>query len=511
MFMSGANGQPLVQKPTRLTAFCSLQGRSADERLTLAAAAKPLRSTKGTPTLAPNLRNVYSLGHRTQRSVMVSRSIRFVSAAAALLLLASLPAAAQDDPFLPEADPIIGGVTRLTDGAGTGGESSPAVAGSARFNRFLVVWSDRRDGELDIYAQKVDAAGARIGTNFTVSSGAAQGGEADPDVVWNPVKKEFLVVWADDRDHPGRGRDIWAQRVLADGTPSYPNFRISGNAATDDENTPAVSVDPVSGRYLVVWSDDRAKASRGADIYGQILNKYGWLVGSNFRLSGAHATGEEYYPAVGADPGGAGFLVAWRDGRVSGGSAIFTQRVKATGKMPGGNVRASGSDAAWPSQPDVASGAAGTGYIVVWHDTRPGELHTDVLGQRMGANGLRKGLKFLVSGTAGVREDEHASVTWDENQGRWMVVWWEHYVFACDVGDCAPPATDVGHVYGRRVKLSGKRAGARFMIASSYHMYTMMEPAGGWSTPAGRHLVVWLDDPISSIRGDDTYGVTLTD
>jgi len=141
---------------------------------------------------------------------MVSRSIRFVSTAAALLLLASLPAAAQDDPFFPEADPIIGGVTRLTDGAGTGWESSPDVAGSARFDRFLVVWSDRRDGELDIYAQKVDAAGARIGTNFTVSSGAAQGGEDDPAVVWNPVKKEFLVVWADDRDHPGRGRDIWA-------------------------------------------------------------------------------------------------------------------------------------------------------------------------------------------------------------------------------------------------------------------------------------------------------------
>ena len=101
----------------------------------------------------------------------------------------------------------------------------------------------------------------------------------------------------------------------------------------------------MSGRYLVVWSDDRTKATRGADIYGQILHKEGWLIGGNFRISGAHATGEEYSPAVGADPGGTGFLVAWSDGRVSGGTAIFTQRVKATGKVPGGNVRASGADA----------------------------------------------------------------------------------------------------------------------------------------------------------------------
>jgi hypothetical protein len=442
---------------------------------------------------------------------MSSHPARLVTAVLALVLLAALPAGAEDVPFLPEGDPTFGAVTRFTDGAGTGWETNPAVAGSTANGRFLVVWSDRRDGENDIYAQKVRADGSRIGTNFAVSPAVSQNGESEPAVVWNPVKNQFLVVWADDREWMSRGRDIWAQRVLPDGTLEGGPIQISGAGAIENDMSPDVAVDPVSGRYLVVWRDDRDKTSRGSDIYGQLLNKHGWLVKDNFRVSDSAALGEEYYPSVGADPAGTGFLVAWRDDRVPGGSSIMTQRVKATGKRPGGNVDISGGNAAWPSHPDVSGGAAGAGYLVVWSDTRPGEVLEDVLGRRIGANGLPKTSRFLVSGTDAVRVDEHAVSAWDESRGRWMVVWWEHEIVACDTAECTPPPADPAQVFGRRVKPSGKRAGARFLIATATNEYTTLDPAVAWSTPAGRHLAVWTDDWNSSSRGADTYGVTLHD
>ena len=64
---------------------------------------------------------------------MKPRPTRLLTAAAALLMLASLPAVADEDSFIPEADPTLGVATRLVDGAGTGWETSPAVAGSAQY------------------------------------------------------------------------------------------------------------------------------------------------------------------------------------------------------------------------------------------------------------------------------------------------------------------------------------------------------------------------------------------
>jgi hypothetical protein len=379
------------------------------------------------------------------------------------------------------------------------------VAANPATGEYLAVWGDPRNGKLRlVYGQIVDRAGGRVGRNLRITGKSADRGADNPAVVWNPVSGEYLVVWADDRSEGARGRDIYGQRLAADGTRIGWNFRISGKRADDYEDGPAVDIDRATGRYLVVWHDDRAWQS---DIYGQILGPSGSRVGNNVKISVSKAAGGDHWPSVAADPAGGSFLVAWRDSRRDE-ESVFVQQVGADGRRMGSDRRVSGAAAAWPRDPDVAAGPVGTGYLVVWSELRDyRRMLTNIYGQRVRLDGTRRGRNFLVSGTNGKREDEHPTVTWDTGTGRWLVSWWEHEIFAC--ARCVPSGGSEARMLGRLVGPAGKRICGRFTISTSSSDYPRMDPASAWNATAGRHLVVWIDEPMRSTAEEGVFGRTV--
>ncbi|NOK07772.1 hypothetical protein [Corallococcus exercitus] len=120
---------------------------------------------------------------------------------------------------------------------------------------FFIAWSDSRGGELtpDIYGARVKPDGTLVdpgGLPIAVAPGA----QRSPDVVW--TGRRFLVVWSDGR---GADRDIYGARVRSNGRLDDPQG-IPIATGTGDQLFPAVAHH--NSKSLVVWQSDFDGLSR---------------------------------------------------------------------------------------------------------------------------------------------------------------------------------------------------------------------------------------------------------
>ena len=120
----------------------------------------------------------------------------------------------------------IYGVRVWSDGTGgivfpisssPGSEKKPAVAHNSQDNEYLVVWQDRRNGDDDIYGQRVGSNDSLLGDECPISTVAND--QESPDVAYNSQNNEYLVVWQDERNGEDND-DIYGQRVRSAPTPT---------------------------------------------------------------------------------------------------------------------------------------------------------------------------------------------------------------------------------------------------------------------------------------------------
>lgn len=196
-----------------------------------------------------------------------------------------------------------------------------------------------------------------------------------------------IVAW-----YGGSGSDIFARRVLADGTtaagwPSPSPLVVCG--ATGLQEQPVLVPDQASGA-LCFWQD--ARNGSDYDIYAQHINALGQVVStasSNWIADGipiSAATGNQYLPmAVSDDAGGA--IVVWQDGRHGAGNYdIYAQRVDGDGNLlwaPAGVPVCLAVNN--QINPTIAADGAGGAYIA-WQDYRKGTEY-DIYVQHLTANG----------------------------------------------------------------------------------------------------------------------------
>jgi len=168
----------------------------------------------------------------------------------------------------------IGSNSLLSGPGATANDLSPAVAWNGWADEYLVVWADARNEPTrgaDVYAQRVSAAGSPLGSNFRVVGTDATSEDRAPAVVWNDTTRQYMVVWEDGRNDLARGTDICGQRVSGVGSRVGPDFQVSGPGAISDDGRPAVAWNDTANQYLAVWEDERGYATRHTDIYGQRL------------------------------------------------------------------------------------------------------------------------------------------------------------------------------------------------------------------------------------------------
>ncbi|MBU0687472.1 MAG: hypothetical protein KKB81_06485 [Candidatus Margulisbacteria bacterium] len=233
-------------------------------------------------------------------------------------------------------------------------------------SNLIITWIDSRNGKRnsDIYAQKVDQSGHAAWEVDGVSVCRAPDIQKDPEIV-SDLLGGAIVVWS---DKGGGGYDIYAQRINMHGKPLWKTDGILVCGKRGTQRGPKVLSDGFSGA-IIVWEDHRFGSW---DIFAQRLDDLGMPMWEENGVLICVAQGTQYSPSIAKD-GFGGFLIAWEDYRSGRSYNIYAQRIDAGGDQywAGNGILVSKTDEG-ARNPQIATDANGTAYIVTWDDYRFG-------------------------------------------------------------------------------------------------------------------------------------------
>ncbi len=182
----------------------------------------------------------------------------------------------------------------------SGIQQAPRVA-PALDGGFLAAWQDM-NAPFQIFAQRMDAAGGKVGGAIAVTSGA--GTKQSVALAAIPLGG-YMVAW--DLDTGGAsGIDVFTQKLDENGT--VVGTPVTVSSADSTQEIPSLVVNSFS-YSLVVWIDHRSDMG---DIYGQWLDPNGTKFGSEVKV--VAAANAQFYPIVAVD-GKDDMVVAWQDYR----------------------------------------------------------------------------------------------------------------------------------------------------------------------------------------------------
>ena len=211
--------------------------------------------------------------------------------------------------------------------ATTGIQDSP-VAVADGLGGEIVAWSDGRGANRDIYAQRLDATGT---VQWTANGQVlcAQTGDQRLPVACADGAGGAIVAWQDGRP-AALGLDVYAQRVDPAGAVQWTSNGVGVCTATADQTVPSVTADPVGGA-VVGWSDARNVAS-GKDVYVQHLSLAGAGEWTPNGVQLCDADNAQERPLLVAD-GLGGATAVWEDLRAGTNHDIYSQRVDPDGQV----------------------------------------------------------------------------------------------------------------------------------------------------------------------------------
>ncbi|MGD1047795.1 MAG: FlgD immunoglobulin-like domain containing protein [Candidatus Krumholzibacteriaceae bacterium] len=274
-----------------------------------------------------------------------------------------------------------------------GDQEHPAITSDGAGGA-IVTWDDMR-GDQNIYAQRVDAAGAVQWTADGVALCAAAGPQQYPAIASDGAGGA-IVAWMDERI-VGTW-DVYAQRVDALGAVQWIANGMPLCTAAGNQGLPAMTPDGAGGA-VVTWSDGRSGGGGQGDIYAQRVNASGAVQWTVDGVGLCTAAGNQGTPAIASD-GAGGAIVTWDDAR-SEDYDIYAQYVDASGAvqwtMNGVGLCTATGDQELPA---IVSDGAG-GAIVTWEDMRSGNF--DIYAQRV-SQGLAPVATLLASFSARVEE-----------------------------------------------------------------------------------------------------------
>lgn len=204
-----------------------------------------------------------------------------------------------------------------------------------------VAWMDTRNysvSEDDLYLQRITAEGqVAPGWPVTGLPICTQLRTQYPGPMTHDGSGGVLLSWYDGRNAAmGNGQDLYAQRVMPDGTIA-PGWQVEGTPVVLElgfQGFQVIGPDGAGGAFIV-WVDERDYATSLDNIYAQHLTAagevaIGWPVNG---LPICSAGGQQ--GGIVAIPDGSGGVVAgWGDGRVVTQVESYAQRINADGSIP---------------------------------------------------------------------------------------------------------------------------------------------------------------------------------
>ena len=272
----------------------------------------------------------------------------------------------------------------------TNDQSNPIVT-ALNDGGFLVSWTSfGQDGDRwGIYAQRYNASGATVGTEFRVNTSTTNDQYYPTVTALNDGG--FLVSWAS-FGQDGSSFGIYAQRYNASGATVGTEFLVNTSTTNDQSNPTVTALN--DGGFLVSWHSNRQDGS-GLGIYAQRYDASGATVGTEF-LVNTSTTNDQLYPKVIALNDG-GFLVSWQsDAQDGNGYGIYAQRYNASGVAVGTEFRVNTYTVSHQELPTVTALNDG-GFLVSWMSNGQDGSSWGIYAQRYNASGAMVGTEFQVN------------------------------------------------------------------------------------------------------------------
>ena len=173
----------------------------------------------------------------------------------------------------------------------------------------IAAWADYRNVSIDIYAQRINAAGAVQWAANGVALCTAANSQRFPAIASDGAGGA-IVTWPDYRT--SGFADIYARRISAAGVPQWTPDGVAICVASNDQLSPTIIPDNAGGA-IVAWHDARSLSN---DIYAQRVSSAGNVMWIGDGVALCTATNEQYLSAIIAD-GAGGAMVTWTDYRAT--------------------------------------------------------------------------------------------------------------------------------------------------------------------------------------------------
>ena len=184
----------------------------------------------------------------------------------------------------------------------------------------IIAWADFRNGEYDIYAQRIDGDGHVLWEHNGIIICDALGGENFPRIVTDDAGGA-IIVWRDGRG--GSGEHPYAQRVDENGNTIWANNGIVVCNASTGQYHPEIFADGFGGVFITFEHNTGSQL----DIYAQLVDATGAVQWGANGIPVSTATGLQQRPKVISDASG-GAIVAWQDD-----NGVWVQRIDAGGAV----------------------------------------------------------------------------------------------------------------------------------------------------------------------------------
>jgi hypothetical protein len=241
-------------------------------------------------------------------------------------------------------------------------------------NGAIITWYDPRSGSNNIYAQRVDGSGNALWTADGIVVTPSSYQQMTPIPVTDG-SGGAIIGWRDYRS----GTDIYAQRINSLGDTLWAAGGIPICAAAGSQMNLQVIPDGAGGA-IMGWSDNRGV---DRDIYTQRVNANGNVLWTTDGVAISTAFDDQYYAMLTTD-GAGGAIIIFDDWEDPNDSFIRTQHIDSLGnalwRAGGEAITPSGIDS-WPDNPALVSDGAG-GAIITWLDWRSW-ASTDIYAQRI--------------------------------------------------------------------------------------------------------------------------------
>jgi hypothetical protein len=245
------------------------------------------------------------------------------------------------------------------------------------FGGSIMTWQDKRSGNGDIYAQRIDACGVIQWTTDGVVICAAAGQQYQPRIV-SDGSGGAIITWF---DALSGAFDIYAQRINASGVVQWTANGVAISVLAGSSQGGPEIISDSNGGAIITWWDQR---NGTYDIYAQRINASGAVQWTVNGIAICTAANTQTNPIIDSD-GIGGAIITWQDSRVGPAFKVYAQRINASGVVQWTANGVAICTAVNDQRPmDIISDGIG-GAVIAWQSNNG--IEWDIYAQRINASG----------------------------------------------------------------------------------------------------------------------------